>query len=83
MFHTATLGGLNYTDDELVLANTMVKYWTSFAHTGDPNPSSGSNQLLYWPQYRVDPNTGVKNTSYMRFKTPKNEVSLLMHKGMT
>lgn len=41
VFHTATLAGFNYTQDELTLANTMVQYWTNFAHYGNPNGPSG------------------------------------------
>ncbi len=37
VFHTATLGGFNYTKDELQLSNNMLSYWTNFAHHGDPN----------------------------------------------
>ena len=42
VFHTAPLGGYNYTHDELILANTMVQYWTNFAHYGDPNGASST-----------------------------------------
>ena len=37
MFHTASLGGFNYTQAELQLSDDMVRYWTNFAHSGDPN----------------------------------------------
>ena len=37
VFHTATLGGFNYTQAELLLTDDMVHYWTNFAHHGDPN----------------------------------------------
>ena len=37
VFHTATLGGFHYTPDELVLSDTLINYWTNFAHYGNPN----------------------------------------------
>ncbi len=80
VFHTANLGGLNYTADELVLTNTMVDYWTNFAHTGNPNgyinrTEKRPSKLLEWPQYRVDPSTGTKASNCLRFKAPNSEVS--------
>ncbi len=80
VFHTANLGGLNYTADELVLTNTMVDYWTNFAHTGNPNgyinrAEKRPSKLLEWPQYRVDPSTGTKASNCLRFKAPNSEVS--------
>lgn len=72
VFHTAQLGGLNYTEDELAMADLMVKYWTSFAHTGNPNPMSTS--VPDWPEYRGDFTSEV--FASMKFKTPKSEVCL-------
>ena len=46
VFHTAPLGGYNYTHDELILANTMVQYWTNFAHYGDPNGASSDEKQV-------------------------------------
>ena len=37
VFHTATLDGFDYTPDELVLSDTLINYWTNFAHYGNPN----------------------------------------------
>ncbi len=75
VFHTASLGGLNYTASELVLTDSMVKYWTTFAHTGNPNPSTGGSELPDWPQYRVDSNTGTKTSNCLKFRAPNSEVS--------
>ncbi len=79
MFHTASLGGLNYTAPELALTDDMVKYWTNFAHTGNPNanlPNSGHpSKLLEWPQYRVDPSTGTKLSGCLKFRAPGTEVT--------
>ena len=37
VFHSASLGGFNYTPEELQLSDNMVHYWTNFTHYGDPN----------------------------------------------
>nr|XP_002733219.2 PREDICTED: crystal protein-like [Saccoglossus kowalevskii] len=73
VFHTATNGGYNYTPDELVLTDTMLYYWTNFAHTGNPNngqtkksaTSYVHNRLQNWPEY-----SNSSNWSYMHFTTP-------------
>ena len=86
VFHTANMGGLNYTADELVLTNTMVEYWTNFAHQGNPNDftkmgvaspvgHTHPKRLLSWPQYYVDTVTGTRKAACMKFKTPQSEVS--------
>lgn len=38
-----------FTADQLQLAQTMTQYWTRFAKTGNPNPSSGA--VTFWPKY--------------------------------
>ena len=52
MFHTATMAGFNYTPEELELADSMVDYWTNFAHHGDPNgvqaTEVGYKYLSFW-----------------------------------
>jgi len=40
---------VSFTPDEVVLATSIVDYWTSFAHTGDPN--AGGKQPFAWPPF--------------------------------
>ena len=37
------------TEDQLGLANAMVRYWANFARHGDPNPETGD--LPHWPTF--------------------------------
>jgi len=39
-------------DDQVALSNAMIDYWTSFAKTGDPNPSSGDRP--FWNAFASD-----------------------------
>ena len=73
MFHTAELVGFKYTNDEQVLTDLMVTYWTNFAHTGNPNPFSVNSTAPEWPAYRQNFSSPV--FAAMRFKTPQSEVS--------
>jgi para-nitrobenzyl esterase len=52
--------------DQQALSATMVKYWTQFAKTGDPN-SSGSPT---WPAYTT------ANDSFLTFDTPAAKVQV-------
>lgn len=45
--HTAQLN-VSFTPAEKLLSQSFVDYWTSFAHSGDPN--SGGTQM-FWPKY--------------------------------
>ena len=72
MFHTAELGGFKYTSDELAMSDLLVTYWTTFAHSGNPNPFSSNSSAPDWPQYRLNYTSQV--FASMKFKTPKSEV---------
>jgi len=36
---------------QMKLSDAMVTYWTRFAYTGNPNPSSGT--VTFWPEYQA------------------------------
>ena len=74
VFHNAELGGFKYTSDELAMADAMVTYWTTFAHTGNPNPFVPHPPVPDWPPYRQNYTSTV--FAAMKFKTPKSEVSM-------
>lgn len=76
VFHTAELSGFKYTPDELVMADLLVTYWTSFAHTGNPNPFSVNSTAPDWPAYRQNFTSQV--FASMKFKTPKSEVGVIL-----
>ncbi|CAH1794497.1 unnamed protein product, partial [Owenia fusiformis] len=42
--------GIVWDDDDLILENQMLKYWTNFGKTGNPN----GGDLLEWPQFSTD-----------------------------
>lgn len=41
-------------DDQIALSDAMIDYWSSFARTGDPNPSSGARP--FWETFASDGN---------------------------
>jgi para-nitrobenzyl esterase len=51
-FAGATGKNLELSDALARLAETMVDYWTAFAHTGNPNPDGAV--ASHWPRYDVN-----------------------------
>ena len=70
------IGGFKFTTDEQSLAVNMTKYWTNFAHTGNPNDFYGEDRIPDWDVYYVDKDTGTSKAACMRFKTPRSEVGM-------
>ena len=58
--------GATLTADEQALSATMVKYWTQFAKTGDPNVSGSPT----WPAYTA------ANDSILTLNTPAANVQM-------
>lgn len=58
--------GKELSTDEEALSDTMVKYWTQFAKTGNPNVTGSPN----WPAYTTT------NDSYMTLNTPAASVQV-------
>nr|VZI42558.1 unnamed protein product [Spirometra erinaceieuropaei] len=45
----------NYTAEETTLSETVMKYWTNFARTGNPTPvTKGSRTKPDWPEYDLE-----------------------------
>ncbi|XP_038056683.1 acetylcholinesterase-like isoform X2 [Patiria miniata] len=46
--------GSNFTDQERLLSDRIITYWSNFAKSGDPNVNPDVNttsNLTYWPEY--------------------------------
>ncbi|CAF1027669.1 unnamed protein product [Rotaria sordida] len=54
---------LSYTPKEIELSYQMIRYWTNFAKTGNPNEPN--NVSIYWPPYEKT------NKSYINFHAHK------------
>ncbi len=50
----------SWTPDDILLSNTIVKYWTNFAKYGNPN----SEELPQWPEFSIK----SPNTLYLKSK---------------
>ncbi|CAF1671213.1 unnamed protein product, partial [Adineta ricciae] len=61
-----TTRNLSYTSDEIALSLQMIRYWTNFAKTGNPN--SPNNVSLYWPSYETT------NKSYINFHVKETRI---------
>lgn len=67
VFHSADQSGYNFDKNEKVLSDIMVKYWSNFAYSSDPNKGPHTVKLT-WPKY--DPTMAP----VIRFKAPGSEV---------
>ena len=67
VFHSADQSGFNFDKDEELLSDSIVKYWTNFAYTSDPNKGPHTVKLV-WPLYNPT------KASVIRFKTPESEI---------
>lgn len=67
--------GLDWREDDHKLSQTMVEYWTNFAHTGNPN----GGQLPPWQKFdRETMNTQMLNTSPQNVEgVRKNKIDIL------
>ncbi|HEX4474359.1 MAG TPA: carboxylesterase family protein, partial [Polyangiaceae bacterium] len=63
---TPMSSGSTLSGDEQALSDTMVKYWTQFAKTGDPNVSGSP----MWPAYTA------ANDSILTLATPASDVQV-------
>jgi para-nitrobenzyl esterase len=65
LWNLPTPAGMALSADEQALASTMVKYWTAFAKTGNPNFAGGPT----WPAYTA------ASDSFMTLNTPATSVA--------
>lgn len=42
-----------YNEEEKQLSRKMMRFWTNFAKTGDPNHGPGELSMQEWPEYRM------------------------------
>ena len=58
-----------WTDQDLALSSAMVRYWTSFAKSGNPNPA-GTPQAMRWPRYDAERGNALELGTEIREVTP-------------
>ena len=67
VFHSADQSGFNFDEDEEILSDSMIYYWSNFAYSSNPN--EGPHPVkLEWPVYNPS------GKSILRFKTPTNDL---------
>ncbi|XP_072017346.1 cAMP-regulated D2 protein-like [Amphiura filiformis] len=74
MFHNAVLQNYTYNATEERLADSMLYYWTNFAHTGNPDDDdwrTETKDFSSWPAYDTN-----DNWPSMRFTQPDNGLFL-------
>jgi carboxylesterase type B len=65
---------VNYTNDEAILGANMLTYWTNFAHTGTPSPSSTpwnkyvAKTPVIWSPYETTRSQSIS------FETPVSKI---------
>uniref|UniRef100_A0A182VR59 Acetylcholinesterase n=1 Tax=Anopheles minimus TaxID=112268 RepID=A0A182VR59_9DIPT len=42
---------LGYTEDEKDFSRKIMRYWSNFAKTGNPNPNAASSEFAEWPKH--------------------------------
>ncbi|XP_072030208.1 cAMP-regulated D2 protein-like [Amphiura filiformis] len=45
LFYTLPLEGFSYTDEEKELAKSLIRFWSNFIHTGNPNTEDWRNHI--------------------------------------
>ncbi|XP_033120787.1 cAMP-regulated D2 protein-like [Anneissia japonica] len=74
IFQNAGELGYVYTTEELLLSDSMIYYWTNFAHTGDPNKVGEKSTSNYNPEFTTWPEFTVEDgMAQIRLVTPINE----------
>jgi len=59
--------GMNFTNDEKDLSKKMMRYWTNFAKTGDPNRAPGGPSTDEWPVHTPSGKEYLElNSKYLR-----------------
>lgn len=48
------------TNSEIILSRNMIKYWTTFVKSGDPNPTTSASTLPHWPAYDMQNQNYIK-----------------------
>ena len=84
VFHTASLGGYKFTADEVVLSDTLIRYWTNFARYGNPNGDFGSgsvdgNNIGFKPQVSAHVRMHVSTHTHAHTHTHAETVSVDSH----
>jgi acetylcholinesterase len=69
--------GGNFTNDEKELSRKMMKYWTNFAKSGDPNRSPGEPSLDEWPLHTPQGKEYLElNSKHLRLPPAERERSV-------
>lgn len=67
LFNTVSLAGYTFTNNETILANSIMQYWGNFVKYSNPNGDFIKG--ISWPVYQ-----SLDGFQVMRLKTPNNEI---------